>query len=100
LHLARYHLLPATLDVLPTKLILTARFAIFTEATLAFLGLEDPSTISCGTLLSRAFADPLLFSRPAWPWLVLPPAAAIVLLVLATVWLGQTLETRTSAAVR
>lgn len=91
-HILRRHLLPATLDVLPTKLILTVRFAVFTEATLAFLGLGDPSTVSCGTMLNHAFDDPLLFSRPVWPWLVLPPAAAIVLLVLGTVWFSQALE--------
>jgi ABC-type dipeptide/oligopeptide/nickel transport system permease subunit len=79
---AQRHLLPATLAVLPTKLILTMRFAVFTEATLAFLGLGDPQAISCGTMLSTAFADPLLFSRPAWPWLVVPPALALVGLVL------------------
>ena len=91
-HVLRRHLLPATLDVLPTKLILTVRFAVFTEATLAFLGLSDPTTISCGTMLNHAFDDPLLFSRPVWPWLVLPPAAAIVLLVLGTVGFSQALE--------
>ncbi len=95
LHVARWHLLPATLDILPTKLILTVRFAVFTEATLAFLGLGDPGTISCGTMLSQAFNDPLLFTRPVWPWLVLPPALAIVSLVLATVWLGRTLDVGT-----
>jgi peptide/nickel transport system permease protein len=91
-HILWRHLLPVTLDVLPTKLILTVRFAVFTEATLAFLGLGDPSTVSCGTMLNHAFDDPLLFSRPVWPWLVLPPAAAIVLLVLGTVWFSQALE--------
>lgn len=91
-HIALRHLLPATLDILPTKLILTVRFAIFTEATLAFLGLGDPDAISCGTMLSQAFNDPLLFTRPAWPWLVLPPALAIVGLVLATVGLSRTLD--------
>ncbi len=97
-HIIRHHLLPATLDVLPTKLILTVRFAVFTEATLAFLGLGDPATISCGTMLNHAFDDPLLFSRPVWPWLVLPPAAAIVLLVLLTVWFSQALEGRRAQA--
>jgi ABC-type dipeptide/oligopeptide/nickel transport system permease subunit len=90
-HVARQHLLPATLAVLPTKLILTVRFAVFTEATLAFLGLGDPAAISCGTMLSQAFNDPLLFTRPVWPWLVLPPALAIIGLVLVTVWLSRLL---------
>jgi ABC-type dipeptide/oligopeptide/nickel transport system permease subunit len=89
LHVARHHLLPATLDVLPTKLILTMRFAIFTEATLAFLGLGDPTAISCGTMLSRAFDDPLLFSRPVWPWLIFPPTLAVTVLVLTTVWISR-----------
>ncbi len=99
-HVLRRHLLPATLDVLPTKLILTVRFAVFTEATLAFLGLGDPSTISCGTMLNHAFDDPLLFSRPIWPWLVWPPAAAIVLLVLGTVGFSQALAGRWARATR
>jgi ABC-type dipeptide/oligopeptide/nickel transport system permease subunit len=90
-HVARWHLLPATLDILPTKLILTVRFAIFTEATLAFLGLGDPTVISCGTMLSRAFDDPLLFSRPVWPWLVLPPTLAVTGLVLAVVGISRML---------
>jgi peptide/nickel transport system permease protein len=92
LHVARRHVLPATLDILPTKLILTVRFAVFTEATLAFLGLGDPGAISCGTMLSQAFNDPLLFTRPVWPWLVLPPALVIVGLVLAPVWISRTLS--------
>jgi len=54
--------------------------------------LSDPTTISCRTMLQHAFDDPLLFSRPLWPWLVLPPAAAIVLLVLGTVWFSQVLN--------
>jgi peptide/nickel transport system permease protein len=94
LHVALRHLLPATLDVLPTKLILTVRFAVFTEATLAFLGLGDPATVSCGTMLSHAFDDPLLFTRPVWPWLVLPPALAVAGLVLTTVALSRSLEAR------
>jgi len=88
-HIMRYHLLPATLDVLPTSLVLTVRFAVFAETTLAFLGLASSDTVSWGTMLSWAFNDPLLFSRPIWPWLVMPPTVAIVLLILSTVWVGS-----------
>jgi peptide/nickel transport system permease protein len=91
-HLARFHLLPATLAVLPTKLVLSARYAVFAEATLAFFGLGTGGAASWGTMLSWAFADPLLFARPVWPWLVLPPALAIALLVLATLWVGEAAE--------
>lgn len=86
IHIIRRHLLPATLSVLPTKLVLTVRFAVFAEATLAFLGLGTNDAMSWGMMLNWAFSDPLLFSRPVWPWLVLPPTLAIAALVLASVW--------------
>lgn len=86
-HILRVHLLPATLAVMPANLVLTARFAIAAEATLAFLGLSG-NALTWGAMLSWAFADPLLFLRPVWPWLVLPPTLAIVLLILAVTWVG------------
>lgn len=89
------HLLPATLDALPAKLVLTMRYAVFAEATLAFLGLGRSGAIGWGTMLNQAFRDPLLFSRPVWPWLVLPPAIAIVVLILATVWIASGIATTT-----
>lgn len=87
-HVMFRHLLPATLDVLPTKLVLTVRYAVFAEATLAFLGLGASETVSWGSMLNIAFGDSLLFSRSVWPWLVLPPTLTIAALILATVWVG------------
>jgi ABC-type dipeptide/oligopeptide/nickel transport system permease subunit len=83
IHIARTHILPATLAVFPAHLVVTLRFAVFAEATLAFLGLGDPSAASWGSMLGWAFANPLLFTSPAWTWLVLPPATGIALLLLA-----------------
>ncbi len=80
--IARTHLLPATLVIFPAHLVLTLRFAVFTEATLAFLGLGDASAPSWGGILGWAFANPLLFTSSAWTWLVLPPAVGIALLLL------------------
>lgn len=91
-HITVRHLLPATLDALPTKLVLTMRYAVFAEATLAFLGLGAGDAIGWGTMLNEAFRDPLLFSRPVWPWLVLPPVLAIAALILATVWVSSGLS--------
>ena len=88
-HVMMRHLLPATLVVLPTKLVLTMRYAVFAEATLAFLGLAAGDSIGWGAMLNLAFRDPLLFSRPVWPWLVLPPVLAIAALILATVWVAS-----------
>ncbi len=93
------HVLPATLDILPTKLTLTLRYAIFAEATLAFLGLGASGSISWGTMLSWAFNDPFLFSRSVWPWLVFPPSIAVMLLILAAVWVTAGFE-KVDAGVR
>jgi peptide/nickel transport system permease protein len=90
--IALLHVLPATLNLLPAKLILTVRFAVFADATLAFLGLADQSTPAWGTMLGWAFNDPLLFTRGMWPWWVLPPAVGIALVVLSTTWLATGVE--------
>jgi peptide/nickel transport system permease protein len=89
---ALVHVLPATLGLIPANLLLTVRFGLFAEATLAFLGLGDPAAPSWGTTLGWAFNDPLLFSRGTWAWWVLPPAASIALVVLATTALASGLE--------
>jgi ABC-type dipeptide/oligopeptide/nickel transport system permease subunit len=88
LRVAVQHVAPATLELLPAKLVLTVRFAIFAEATLAFLGLGDPSAPSWGTMLGWAFRNPIAFVDGSWTWWVLPPALAIVAAVLSTTWLA------------
>jgi peptide/nickel transport system permease protein len=87
--IAVVHILPATLPLLPAKLLLTVRFAVFSESTLAFLGLGDPSVTTWGSMLGWAFAYPLVFSGGAWLWWIVPPAVAIALLVLATAMLAR-----------
>lgn len=92
LRLAIRHIVPGTFELLPAKIVLTVRFAVFGEATLAFLGLGDPSTPSWGGMLGWAFNDPLLFTRPTWGWLVGPPALLITLTVLAATWIATGVE--------
>jgi peptide/nickel transport system permease protein len=88
LRVAVHHVAPATLELLPAKLVVTVRFAIFAEATLAFLGLGDPSAQSWGTMLGWAFRNPVVFADTSWTWWVLPPALAIVVAVLSATWLS------------
>lgn len=86
------HILPETVPVIVTKFVLTVRWAILIEATLAFLGLTDPGSISWGNMLNHAFRDPLLFTRNAWVWSALPPATAIVIVVLSLALVAQITE--------
>ncbi len=90
--IALVHVLPGTFALLPAKLALTVRFALFAEATLAFLGLGDPAAVTWGTMLGWAFGYPLLWANGAWAWWALPPAAGIVAVVLGATWLSIGLE--------
>lgn len=71
------HILPNAIQPLLAATSLVVGSAILTEASLSFLGLGDPNTISWGYLLNNA--QP--FIRRAW-WLPVFPGLAISLTVL------------------
>lgn len=52
--------------------------AVLAEATVTFLGFGDPTSVSWGSMLQRAYAAGAI--RQAW-WWVLPPGLCIALLV-------------------
>lgn len=70
-----------------------AMAAILLEATLAFLGLGDPGRPSWGTMLFWANVRSA-FLTDAWLWWVLPPGAAIALLVVSLGLIGVAAESR------
>ncbi|MDQ7858290.1 MAG: ABC transporter permease [Armatimonadota bacterium] len=84
--------LPEVLPVLWTKFLLTLRWTILMEATLALMGLGDPSAITWGLMLQTAFGYPLLFATSAWAWWALPPALAIAVLTVALSAAGRDFE--------
>ena len=66
------------------------RTAVFTETTLAFIGLGDPTAPSWGELLNSAQSS----GAPglgAW-WYIAPPAVAVVLVVLSFTLVGNALD--------
>jgi ABC-type dipeptide/oligopeptide/nickel transport system permease subunit len=64
------------------------------EAGLAFLGLGDPTQASWGQMLRDALDFAGLFYTDAWLWWLLPPIAAISLLLLGITFLGIAVEER------
>lgn len=78
------HILPQALPVIFAEATLDISYAILSEATLSFLGLGDPTLISWGSMLNRAFLRGAV-TRGAW-WYLIPPGLA-----LAWVTLGLTL---------
>ena len=89
-HVMTRHVLPGVMPIVLVQAALTVSGAIIAEATLAFLGLEDPAGISWGTTLQLASLRGAVVEG-AW-WVLLPPGIAIAVIALAFVLCGRALE--------
>jgi peptide/nickel transport system permease protein len=85
------HLVPELFPLYLIGFAAKARMAMFMEATLAFLGLFDPSRKSLGLMIS--FALKYYFLDIWWNWL-LPPVLVLSLLIMAVTFLAVSLEKR------
>jgi len=86
----RRHIFPNVVNLIVAQSVLTFATAVFTETTLSFIGLGDPFQPSWGQILNLAQAT----GAPglgAW-WYILPPAACVVLVVLAFTLVGNALD--------
>jgi peptide/nickel transport system permease protein len=86
----RRHILPNVVNLIVAQAVLTFATAIFTETTLSFIGLGDPSAPSWGQILNAAESA----GAPglgAW-WYIVPPAACVVMVVLAFTLVGNALD--------
>ena len=90
LRIATVHILPNVMPLIFANTVLVIAGSILAEATLAFLGLGDPTHTSWGTMLHSAFTNGAT-SRGAW-WYLLPPGIGIVIVVLAFTLIGYTLD--------
>jgi peptide/nickel transport system permease protein len=89
-HIMRRHILPNVTNLIVANTVLTFAGAVFTETTLAFIGLGDPFQPSWGEILNSAQAA----GAPglgAW-WYIVPPAACVVLVILAFTLVGNALD--------
>jgi len=84
------HILPQVGPLLMANTVLTVAVAIYLETALAFLGLEDPSKTTWGTILEHAF-DRAAVSAGAW-WAIVPDGVVITLLIMGCFLLGQAIE--------
>ena len=89
-HIMRRHILPNVINLIVAQSVLTFATAVFTETTLAFIGLGDPFAPSWGEILNAAQGS----GAPglgAW-WYIAPPAICVVLVVLAFTLVGNALD--------
>jgi peptide/nickel transport system permease protein len=84
------HILPNVVNLIVAQSVLTFAGAVFTETTLAFIGLGDPSAPSWGQVLNSAQGAGAA-GLGAW-WYIVPPATCVVLVVLAFTLVGNALD--------
>jgi peptide/nickel transport system permease protein len=84
------HILPQVGPLLMANTVLTVAIAIYLETALAFLGLEDPTVTTWGTILEHAF-DRTAISAGAW-WAIVPDGFAIAGVIVGCFLLGQAIE--------
>jgi peptide/nickel transport system permease protein len=83
------HLLPEMFPLYLIGFAAKARMAMFMEASLAFLGLFDPSRKSLGMMISYALQ--FYYMDVWWNWLV-PPVLCLSLLIMGVTFLAVGLE--------
>jgi peptide/nickel transport system permease protein len=84
------HILPQVGPLLMANTVLTVAVAIYLETALAFLGLEDPTVTTWGTILEHAF-ERTAISSGAW-WAIVPDGFVIAIVIVACFLLGQAIE--------
>ncbi|MDU0201866.1 MULTISPECIES: hypothetical protein [Paenibacillus] len=78
-----HHLLPFIWPLVRTKFIIAFQTAVAMEASLSFLGVGNPSTVSLGKMLLDAFSRTQTFLNDAWQWMIVPPALVILFVTVA-----------------
>ena len=84
-----YEIAPNIFPIALVNVAFALAWAIITEASIGFLGFGDPEVLSWGTIIYRAFASEM--SYKAW-WWVIPPGAAIMILVTSVYFMGRAYE--------
>ncbi|MEX2659857.1 MAG: dipeptide/oligopeptide/nickel ABC transporter permease/ATP-binding protein [Acidimicrobiales bacterium] len=85
------HILPRVTPLAAAQFVRAANVAVMLEASLAFLGLGDPSRTSWGTTLYFANARSA-FLTDAWRWWILPPGLALTTVILGLAFIGYAVE--------
>ena len=84
------HILPQVGPLLIANTVLTIAIAIYLETALAFLGLEDPTVTTWGTILEHAFQRTAITSG-AW-WAIVPAGIVIAAVIVGCFLFGQAVE--------
>ncbi len=90
LWIMRRHILPNVMPIVWANSVLIIALAVLGDAGLSYFGLGDPDSFSWGTILYNGFQAGAI-NQGAW-WYLVPPGAAITLLVLAFFAVGHVIQ--------
>lgn len=99
-YVLRRHIASALGPIISTTLATMAGVVMVIEASLAFLGLSDPTAVSWGAMLNRALSKQGIFFSNVWMWEVLPAGLAITAAVLGFTFLAVGIDPKFNPRVR
>ncbi len=91
-YLTYKHFIPHILPLIMVNIIRIVNKAVIAEASLAFLGLGDPTSKSWGIMLYYAMNFSGIYFTDFWKWWIISPLVAILTLVLAIAFISRDLE--------
>lgn len=91
-YLLRKHFLPELFPLIAVSMIRLMGKCIVAEASMAFLGLGDPTSGSWGLILNHAISFRGIYFTPFWKWWLLYPWIFLTLLVTSLALLAREME--------
>lgn len=90
--IAWHHIIPAIRELIVLSFIKIMSRVIVMEASLAYLGLSDPTAKSWGKMLNRAMSFSGIYFTSFWKWWLLPPLIALILFIVSLMLLSRKFE--------
>ncbi len=94
MYVIRRHLVPVLAPLAESNFVYWAGTAVVLQAGLGFLGLNDPTEVSWGSILNRALTHPGIYFSSAWLWWVVPAGMAVAVTAIGLAFLQVGLEPR------
>ncbi len=92
IYLIKKHFIPELFPLIAVSMIRLMGRAIVAEASLAFLGLGDPTSGSWGLIINHAISFQGIYFTPFWKWWLLYPWIFLTLLVTSLALLSREIE--------
>lgn len=94
IYICKTHILADVLPILTVNSIDVIGKAVIQEASLAFLGLSDPSSHSWGLMIDKAISFQGIYFTDYWKWWLMSPLLCLVLTIFCIRIIARELEKR------